>query len=137
MAIFNALRLGLDHLEKGSINCLNSIKKIVVGFLLKTMMFFAGSIYLLSWLFLGLSALGVLCEIESWDETGHWITLTTYKIFAETGEPLSLFSIPNHLGIQSSLNNILFSSFPMSCFIALVVLRVTAFTIAAFMPDSE
>lgn len=136
MAILNALKF-FDLLEKGSINCLNYIKKIVIEFILKAIMYFAVSIYLLSWLFLGLSVLGVLGEIESWDETGHWVTLTVYKMFAETGEPLSLFSIPNHLGIQNLLNNVLFSSFPMSCFIAFVVLRAATFIIAAYIPDSE
>lgn len=113
------------------------IEKIVIEFILKAIMYFAVIIYLLSWLFLGLSALGVLCEIESWDETGHWVTLSAYKMFAETGEPLSLFSIPNHLGIQSLLNKILFSSFPLSCFIAFVVLRAATFIIVASIPDSE
>lgn len=137
MSIFNTLKLGFDLLEKGSINCLNYIKKIVNGFILKTIMCFAGSIFLLTWLFLGLSILGVLCEIESWDKTGHWVTLTIYKIFAETGEPLSLFSIPNHLGIQNLLNKILFSSFPMSCFIAFLVLGTATFIMAEYVPDLE
>lgn len=102
----------------------------------KIIMYFAGLIYLFSWLFFGFSVLGLLCEIGLWDKTGHWITLTVYKIFANAWEPSVLFSMPYHLGTQNLLNGILFSSAPLSCFIAFGVLRITAFIIAAHTHDS-
>lgn len=135
MTILNALKLSINISENVIVFCSNYIKKIVRGFLLKTIMSFAGLIYLFSWGFLGFSILELLIEIESWDKSGHWVTETIYSSFMHAGKPLSLFSMPNHPGIQNLLNGILFSSFPIFCFIMFILFQLIAFLIAEYIPD--
>lgn len=91
---------------------------------------FIGFIYIFSWLFFGWGILELLVEIESWDKSGHWVTETIYGSFMKAGEPLSLFYIPNHLGFQNLLNEILFSSFPIFCFITFLVIQLIAFAMS-------
>lgn len=85
-----------------------------------------GIIYCLG-IFAGLSFLlfviGLGNEFIYWEETGRWVTLTIHDGFnGADGKPLSLFSIPGHLGIQNILNKILFSSYPLTFLILSVVL---------------
>ncbi len=72
--------------------------------------------------FLLLSVFGLLLEIVKWDKTGYWTTYTFHMIFLELGRPIQLFVMPEHLGIQNLINNILNSSSVKISFITSLIL---------------
>jgi hypothetical protein len=101
----------------------NSIKNImtdIINVFDKAIVYCIGICAGLSFL---LFIIGLGNEFIDWEETGRWVTLTIHDGFNGTdGKPISLFSIPGHLGIQNILNKMLYSSYPLTFFILSIVL---------------
>ncbi len=103
--IKNGITKTLDAISKGIIYCINAC---------------AGLSFLVF-------VIGLGNEFIDWEKTGRWVTLTIHDGFNGTdGKPISLFSIPGHLGIQNILNKMLYSSYPLTFFILSIVLGYIA-----------